>query len=1258
MGSVRNSNSDNGDSVVGVFQWNCHGLQTRIEEFKQHLADCGTKYDIICLQETFLKEKQNPTFSGYNMVRRDRTDRAAGGLVTLIRDSINYTEIAGPAGIECIVVKIKTPSNCFTVANVYLAPKLKVDKTNLKDLFQPKTVIVGDLNSKSKLWGSDHSDSRGRIIEELLEENCFCCINDGQPTYTHFDGSRSHLDLGLVSDSLAARATWCALNNTMGSDHNPTVITLFEELFSEEMSAPRFKLQKADWTRFKDECRSRVKIADVASDDINIYGRQLTAAIINAAEASIPQSRPSSTRKRKHKPLPYWNNSIKQAIKERNRARNKMHKNKTTENCLNYRRLKGVAQHQIKSSAREHWQNYCSTLDSQTKLGSVWNMARKMNGTTSDHKISNLNNNGAILETNAEKAEHFAETFAAVSSNSNYSAAFSARKADIESNQQSLFENLPAESESESVRALNEPFSPAELRRAIREAKRNKASGEDRISYEMLQKMPNSSVKTVLAFYNKIWSDKNFPAAWRHSIVLPVLKQGKDKTNATSYRPISLTSTLCKILERLVATRLAYHLESNNILSGVQSGFRQGRSTVDQIIRLQDAINKHNNNKGYTVGVFIDFSNAFDMVWQKGLLIKMKKLGLTGNVFSFVENFLSDRTLQVRVGSELSGVKKLENGTAQGSVISPLLFLLMINDLPDCLDGVESSLFADDSCIFKSGRNLDAILKSIQSNLDRISAWCNLWGFKINTSKTTAVLFTHRIDKIESNLLINGVAIKVEKTAKFLGVIFDSKLTWNAHVAYIEEKCRKRLNLMRMVSGQSFGCNKTCLLTIYRALIRSVLDYGAIAFDSMSAANKTKLDVIQHKALRIACGAFCSTSAAALQVETGEMPLGCRRQQQQLNYAIKIKAALHHPAKSILVKDRFVLSRKFNENTKPFYSKVKDFFDSVEYDSEAPLASGTAPWHLIAPIVDKSLTLEVSKKDAPEALKALAMERIENYKSTVNIYTDASKTADGKTAAAFYVPGHQIKHFVRLTDNITIFAAELTAIKLAVHWVSSALSNSVTAVTIFSDSLSSLNAIETGKSACRPKLLQEVLEIVSNITTKITFVWIPSHIGLLGNEIVDKLANSGIDRATVDVAIPLGIGEAMQLAESFVYKQWQNSWTNGSTGRQYYKIEPKVTGGVKYVNKRRGKEVKITRLRLGKCCLNAYLHEIKKHNDGLCVKCNKLETVEHFLLECQNSVSTAVRQACSERKIVPSVHVVLSDDRLIEIVYSNIDRKI
>jgi hypothetical protein len=422
--------------------------------------------------------------------------------------------------------------------------------------------------------------------------------------------------------------------------------------------------------------------------------------------------------------LPYWTDGCKNAVKERNRARNAMCKKKTPESCENYRRLKGKAQHEIKNSAKEHWQEYCSTLDSSTKLGSVWNMARKMNGTTCDHKIQNLSDNGKIIETNKEKSELFAETFAKISSNENCNDKFKAQKAEVENNHKNSFiNNLP---ENEDSRSLNQPFSMAELRRAIRESKRNKASGDDCVSYEMLQNLPKKSFKTVLEFYNRLWMTRQFPETWRHSVILPVLKPGKDPKNAASYRPISLTSTLCKIMERLVTTRLAYYLEENDLLANTQSGFRKGRSTIDHIMRLQDAINKHNNNKGYTVGVFIDFSSAFDMVWQKGLLIKMKKLGLTGNVFSFVENFMTGRTIQVRVGGEVSDPRRVENGTAQGSVISPLLFLIMINDLPDCLSDVESSLFADDSCIFKSGRDLDSIVAKIQENLHKIAAWCDL----------------------------------------------------------------------------------------------------------------------------------------------------------------------------------------------------------------------------------------------------------------------------------------------------------------------------------------------------------------------------------------------------------------------------------------------------------------------------------------------------------------------------------------------------
>ena len=142
----------------------------------------------------------------------------------------------------------------------------------------------------------------------------------------------------------------------------------------------------------------------------------------------------------------------------------------------------------------------------------------------------------------------------------------------------------------------------------------------------------------------------------------------------------------------------------------------------------------------------------------------------------------------------------------------------MINDLPDSLHGVETSLFADDSCIYKSGKNLDKILEVIQHNLDLLADWCERWGFRINTDKTVVVLFTHRIDKIEKILKINDKPLRVVKTVKFLGLIFDTKLTWNAHINYIEEKCKKKtLEYTAYDQRSVMGAGKATLLTVYRA---------------------------------------------------------------------------------------------------------------------------------------------------------------------------------------------------------------------------------------------------------------------------------------------------------------------------------------------------------------------------------------------------------------------------------------------------------
>ena len=256
-------------------------------------------------------------------------------------------------------------------------------------------------------------------------------------------------------------------------------------------------------------------------------------------------------------------------------------------------------------------------------------MARKMNGTQTNTRPKSVQYNNKILYNNSEIAEALADAFCKVSSTENYSAEFRLHKAAVEKDFNKYLDHTTPDVD----RELNFPFSLFELENAIAATKR---------------------------------------------IIIPLLKQGKSPNELASYRPIALTSAACKVMERMVTSRLVWYLEKQKILNKCQSGFRKHRCTVDHIIRLQDTINKYIHNKGHTLGVFLDFEKAYDMMWRDGLFIKLYNLGIRGNMFNFIKDFLNDRTMQVRVGDVLSSIKIIENGTAQGSVI--FTHIIPVND--------------------------------------------------------------------------------------------------------------------------------------------------------------------------------------------------------------------------------------------------------------------------------------------------------------------------------------------------------------------------------------------------------------------------------------------------------------------------------------------------------------------------------------------------------------------------------------------------
>ena len=191
-----------------------------------------------------------------------------------------------------------------------------------------------------------------------------------------------------------------------------------------------------------------------------------------------------------------------------------------------------------------------------------------------------------------------------------------------------------------------------ELKKAIKKLKKKKAPGPDNITNEMIQHLRNTALQKPLDIYNLSWNKGELPQIWKEAKMIPILKKGKNKARAVSYRPISLTSCVCKTMERMVNLRMQWFLETKNVLAPEQAGFRQYRSTEDQTTHLAQAIEDAFQAKKVMLATFIDFQKAFDKVWKDGLLVKLQRSGIHGNMYRWTKSYLHNRRARVLVNGE------------------------------------------------------------------------------------------------------------------------------------------------------------------------------------------------------------------------------------------------------------------------------------------------------------------------------------------------------------------------------------------------------------------------------------------------------------------------------------------------------------------------------------------------------------------------------------------------------------------------------
>lgn len=277
-------------------------------------------------------------------------------------------------------------------------------------------------------------------------------------------------------------------------------------------------------------------------------------------------------------------------------------------------------------------------------------------------------------------------------------------------------------------------------------------------------------------------------------------------------------------------------------------------------------------------------------------------MGVRGKAYNWIKDFLFGRKIQVRVGSEFSSQYVVENGTPQGSVIRPLLFSITINYVFSKIpEDIGRSLFVDDGALWKRGSNVAYVTGKVQGSVDEVVEWGWDWGCLFSVENPQTVFFSRKRIEEVMKLKMYGNELERVGSFKFLGVVFDSPLTWADHISRIIIKCKKVINVMRCLTGKKWGASCSSLKRVYVALIRSVFDYGSIAYGSAATSQLQRIDIIQAQALRVCSGAFRTTPVPALQVEIGEMPLELRRKQMMGGYWANLQGhGDSHPTKEVL----------------------------------------------------------------------------------------------------------------------------------------------------------------------------------------------------------------------------------------------------------------------------------------------------------------------------------------------------------------------
>ena len=1176
-----------------IIQWNLQSYRSNFHNLKllvtEHSPVC------VCLQETLTGPALRPpsSYIAYTSVptRQDNHER---GAAILVRNTVFHEHLPLQTNLQATAVRIYL-DNIYTVCTLYL-PHLDVSKAAvvaLLDQLPRPFLLLGDMNARSPLWEpvyASASNRRGLIFEELLTDYDISLLNNGSYTHYHIQtDTSSTIDLSLCSSESLLSFHYSVDSSLHGSDHFPIHIKLLETSQARFSRPERFCFRRADWTQYHN--LTDITTHPIVCDEVDSLISSLVTLLHSAALQSIPKSRPSC----KTRPVPWWSDDLTAAKRDRLRAERRLKSGYSLERKIAYNRAKAKFRYLCKQAQRDHWIAYVSSINQRSSLHSLWKKIQKISGKFLPSPVPALTIRGRPATDIREVANELCSAFAAVSHSEQYSDVFQRFKTIQEAKSLSF--------RTTQGYAYNEPFSMRELDTALRVA-RESSPGHDKISYTMIKRAHPTFRELLLQAYNLIYETCKYPTSWTLSIVIPILKPGRDPLLTSNYRPIALTSCLGKIMERMVNSRLTWYLEHNNLICEAQSGFRANRSTTDNLVKLDAAIRQSLAQRHHFIAVFFDLRKAYDTAWRRGILQHLHTFGLRGNLPLFIRGFLSDRRIRVRLADTHSNECIVEEGIPQGSVLSCSCFMIAMNDITQNLPfSVDSTLYVDDYAIFASGPDPRTIQRRLQVAINHLQTWSDRTGFRFSPEKTVSLHICRKrhCPKLAPDLSLYGSPIPQKDCVRYLGLTFDSGYSWRQHITQLRITCNKTLDVLKHVSRKAWGADRLSLLRLYIMLLKPKLEYGVEVFNCAAPTYVKKIERIQHHALRIATGAFRSSPISSLHAECGIKPFKYFIDTKSLNFYMRLLANPTHPLRYI-TDDVPVPPYSFLGNARELLLHYRLHDLSILPETFLP----ESPWTL--PTITKCTGLySLSKSESSSmALKQLFNAHLLSHDGALIFYTDGSKSAEGVASAAV---SDDTACTTTLPSVASVFTAELMAILEAVNLGCLSQSNNIVIVT---DSRSSIQALEVLYS--KHPIVQMIQSRLQECDRTFTFCWCPSHVGISGNERADCLARNAA-RENVETPVALPRVDVKVIIKSRSRDMWRDQWLLQPLTNKLRAFKPTISPYVNSYFTNRHWERTLCRLRIGHTNLT---HSFLMDRSPLpyCQDCLVPLTVNHLLVEC------------------------------------------